>query len=118
MANVPNPQEIMRMMINNGNLLSDKNVELIELARKKSESESAYRIALRVEILKLRASGMSVTLTADLARGDKIVAKMKLERDIAEGVYDACRDRIRGLRSHIEVLRSILTWQRAELGGQ
>lgn len=51
--------------------------------------EEAYRIALAQKIVELRAEGQAATLCADLARGEKLVARLRRERDIAEGVKEA-----------------------------
>jgi hypothetical protein len=51
--------------------------------------EEAYRKALAERIVELRAEGNAATLCADLARGDVKVARLRRDRDIAEGVRDA-----------------------------
>lgn len=53
--------------------------------------ESEYRMALAIKITGLRADGTAATLIPDLAKGDRHVAKLRLDRDIARGVKDACR---------------------------
>jgi hypothetical protein len=54
-------------------------------------SEEKYRTALAVRITELHAEGVAWSATADLARGDKGVARLKRERDIAEGVVEAAK---------------------------
>jgi hypothetical protein len=54
-------------------------------------SAEAYRTALAVRITELHAEGVAWSATADLARGDKGVARLKRERDIAEGVVEAAK---------------------------
>lgn len=56
-----------------------------------AEAERAYRVALASEITRLRAAGISVTLAADLARGERTVANLRYRRDIAEGVVEAAK---------------------------
>jgi uncharacterized protein involved in propanediol utilization len=51
--------------------------------------EEAYRVALALRITELHAEGVAWSSTADLARGDKAVARLRRERDIAEGVKEA-----------------------------
>jgi hypothetical protein len=51
--------------------------------------EEAYRVALALRITELHAEGVAWSSTADLARGDKMVARLRRERDIAEGVKEA-----------------------------
>lgn len=54
-------------------------------------AEEAYRTALATRVLELHAEGVAWSTTADLARGDKAVARLRRERDIAEGVVEAAR---------------------------
>lgn len=42
-----------------------------------AEAERDYRIALRVEIMRLRDEGMPATITPDLARGEPKVAAVR-----------------------------------------
>ena len=63
---------------------------LRESARDFARAEEAYRIALAQEIVRQHADeGVAWTVAPDLARGDKNVAKLRRERDIAEGVREA-----------------------------
>lgn len=62
-----------------------------EAAVKLADAERAYRQALAAKITELRADGVSVTLAADLARGDKHVSDLRHARDVAEGVVEAAR---------------------------
>jgi hypothetical protein len=53
-------------------------------------AEEAYRLALAKEIVnKHNVDGVAWTVAPDLARGDKDVARLRRERDIAEGVREA-----------------------------
>lgn len=54
-----------------------------------AEKEQSYRVALAKRITELHADGVAWTVCADLARGDEKVARLRLERDIAEGVREA-----------------------------
>lgn len=51
--------------------------------------EEAYRVTLAQEIVVAHNDGVAWTTCGDLARGDKNVAKLRRERDIAQGVRDA-----------------------------
>lgn len=51
--------------------------------------EEAYRKALAETILRVHADGAAWTVAGDLARGDERVARLRRERDIAEGVREA-----------------------------
>ena len=54
-----------------------------------ARAEEAYRTALATQILKLKADGVAITACAEIARGDKAVAQLRRDRDIAEGVKEA-----------------------------
>jgi hypothetical protein len=51
--------------------------------------EEQYRTALATKILQLKADGVAITACGEIARGDKLVAKLRYERDVAEGVREA-----------------------------
>lgn len=61
----------------------------LEAARSFAGAEEAYRKALAVAIVEAHDSGVAWTAAADLARGDDEVARLRRERDIAEGVREA-----------------------------
>lgn len=87
--------------------------EMLEVALKEcktrgraaAEAERAYRVALAEKILTLREKGMPATLIGDLARGDKEVAMLKLDRDCSEVVYDNAKEAINVYKRQIDVLR-------------
>ncbi len=54
-----------------------------------AEAEEAYRKALAECIVTKHAGGVAWTVAADVARGDERVARLRRERDIAEGVREA-----------------------------
>lgn len=54
-----------------------------------AEKERAYRVELSKRITTLHGDGIAWTACADLARGDEKVARLRMERDIAEGVKEA-----------------------------
>lgn len=56
-----------------------------EYARK----EYAYRTALNKRLLERKAEGYAVTNLSDIVRGEKDIAKLKYERDIAEGLKNS-----------------------------
>ena len=54
-----------------------------------AENERDYRVALRSEILRERASGTPVSIIGDVCRGKKSIADLKMARDSAEALYKA-----------------------------
>jgi len=53
------------------------------------EAERAYRRALAVKLVQLRAAGHAATLCQDLAKGDAEISDLRLARDVAEGNKEA-----------------------------
>jgi DNA-binding transcriptional LysR family regulator len=60
-----------------------------DAAKDYAHKEEAYRCKLAETILRVHADGAAWTVAGDLARGDKDVARLRRERDIAEGVREA-----------------------------
>ena len=71
------------------------NKELQVYAKKKAETEKAYRVALAKEIIMLREQKLPATLISDIARGN--VANLKFERDLADSMFTSVRDSLKGL---------------------
>lgn len=60
-----------------------------------AQAEERYRIALASEIVRQHAEeNVAWTVAPDLARGDKLVAKLRMERDVAEGVKEASQQAV------------------------
>lgn len=55
-------------------------------AREYAERERKYRVALSQRLLQRRAEGCPATILSDVVRGEKDIAKLKEDRDIAEGL--------------------------------
>lgn len=78
--------------------------ELGKRGRAKAEAEADYRVALAQEMLKKREDGFPATLIGDLCRGEKHIAKLKFERDVAETMYQAAMEAINTYKLGIRVL--------------
>lgn len=68
-----------------------------------AKAEYEYRVALSEEIAKLRADGTPVSIVADMARGDRRVAKLRLERDLKEVAFKAAGEAIQNYKLQIRV---------------
>lgn len=95
------------------NELMAKNEELsqsIKLLRKngekKAEAECKYKMKLTEEILRLKADKFPATLIAQMVYGVPEVAQARLERDIAEVMYDANQEHINVKKLQIRILES------------
>lgn len=93
-----NPQQIINKMNQCLIKMQKGNVEYRSLGLKKAVAEEKYRVALQKE----------------MARGNEEVARLRLERDIADVNYTVCRDSIRYNEKELEILRSQLAWLKVE----
>mgnify|MGYP001055860724 CR=1 FL=1 len=110
-----NPQELMSGLRKANQDLDRKNEELAELSEKYADAERAYRIALAGKILEHKAAGHPVTIINDLARGDKAVADLRFQRDVAKEVLKSGRQAAQGIVEKIGSYRSLLTFLREEI---
>ena len=110
-----NPQDLMNGMAEKNRMLTQKNDEYLELVEKRAQAERAYNISVARVTLERKAEGQSITLIDKLVRGDKTVAELKYQLDVAEGTEKACVQSIKALMIAVDTYRSLLTWLRAEM---
>lgn len=77
-----------------------------------AEKERAYRKALAQAITKYHAAGTAWTACGDLARGDALVADLRYERDVAEGVREAAQQACYRLSADRRALGRLVEWNR------
>lgn len=109
--NIP---EIIRGMQAKNLELQNKVMELPDLYEAKAQAERDYLVTRAKKILQLKAEGMSVTLINQLAKGDEEVAKKKMEMEVKEAIWDACRKQIYAINTAIDTYRSILSFNKEE----
>lgn len=80
-----------------------------------AQAEHDYRVALSKRILEHRAEGMPVTIISDVCRGEPEIARLRLERDIAETVYKSALEAIQSYKLQIRILDAQVEreWSRA-----
>lgn len=80
-----------------------------------AQAEHDYRVALSKRILEHRADGMPVTIISDVCRGEPEIARLRLERDIAETVYKSALEAIQSYKLQIRILDAQVEreWSRA-----
>jgi len=71
-----------------------------------ARKEYDYRIALSKELITLRAKGQAVTHLADIARGKEEIAKLRFDRDIAEGLVKSAEEGINFYKLKIRELEA------------
>jgi hypothetical protein len=91
--------------------------DAVEVAAK---AERAYRSALAAEIVRTHAQGAAWTVAQDLARGEKHVADLRYERDVAVGMKEIAEQRAWRHQSDRRDIREFVQWSRiiAPLGDQ
>jgi len=97
-------------------ILSASINRLTQTGRAAAQADHDYRVALAQKILILRADGMQATLMSDVCRGDKEIAKLRLERDISQTIYQANLEVINACKLKIRIMDSQLSreWGRPE----
>ena len=71
-----------------------------------AEAEKAYKIELSKEALRLEEQGAKATMIALRIYGEGKVPKLRLERDIANTVYQANMEAINDLKLEIRVIEN------------
>lgn len=90
--------------------------ELKRAYREAAEAEDRYRVRLALLITELRDMGVPATVCLDLAKGANDVAKLRRERDIAEGVKVAAEQACWRRNADRRDCRSLAAWsQRREM---
>ena len=95
------------------NLIMDE-VDIMEQALKQLKkrgrayalAEHDYKIALAKEMLSLRDAGEKVTIMRDLCYGTPSIAKLRLERDIAETMYKSALEAINVKKLKIRIMEN------------
>lgn len=65
-----------------------------------------YRVLVAQKLLTLKADGMPVTISYDIARGDEQVANAKEQEIITECLYNSCKEAINTYKLQIKILQS------------
>ena len=80
-----------------------------------AQTEHDYRIALAQQELIERDKGMPATLVSDLARGTQKIARLKMQRDIAESMYRAALEAINVYKLQAKIINDQIDreWSKA-----
>ena len=71
-----------------------------------AHAEHDYKIAMAKEMLSLRDNGEKVTIMRDLCYGTPSIAKLRLERDIAETMYKSALEAINVKKLKIRIMEN------------
>jgi len=90
-------------------------IELKKRGRTKAEAEAIYRTGLSKQILIHREEGIPVTIISDVCRGNEYIAKLKMERDIADVLYETCKQKIYQLKLELGIIENQMNMERKGL---
>ena len=105
-------QDLTMQMTGLQNRLRTAIKELRQRGIKKAEAEAKYRTALAGKMLQERDKGMPVTIINDICRGDEEIAKLKMERDIAETLYESCIQAIYATKLEMNIVMDFMKAER------
>ena len=101
-------QDLMNELWGKVSLLDSALKQLGVRGREYAQAEQDYRIALAQKILTERDKGTPVTIISDICRGDREIAKKKLDRDCKETGYKAALEAINVYKIQIKTLESTI----------
>lgn len=81
-----------------------------DAAQDAAEKERRYREALSAEIVRQHAEGVAWSVASDVARGVPEVARLRYERDVAQGVLKACEERSWTASANRRQLDKLVDW--------
>ena len=110
------PIEIIEDIKRTQQAIIEGNTLLKTIGVKRAKAEYEYRKKLSQLILHLRyEKRIPVNLVDNIAKGNEQVAKLRLERDIAQAEYETTKYQLKGLEKSLEAYRSILSYDKIEL---
>lgn len=80
--------------------------QLKERGKKAAESEKEYRIALAQKLLELRTDGHPVTIIENIAKGNRDIAQLRLQRDVDETMYKSVLEYLNVVKLQIRVIEN------------
>ena len=73
---------------------------------KKANAEKEYQTVLSQEVLKERDKGTAIGVISLIVKGKKEVAEKRMERDIAEAMYQVAQEKINVAKLELRLLDS------------
>ena len=93
-------------IINEVSIMEQALKELGKRGKVYAQAEMDYKIAMRTEILKLRDEGKPATLVLQLCYGTPTIAKLRLDRDIAEVMYKSALEAINVKKLKVRIMEN------------
>lgn len=69
-----------------------------------ASAEREYKIASAKYITEQRLNGTPATLIRELAQGEPAIADLRYKRDVAQGLYDSCKEAINVYKLDLRLL--------------
>ena len=88
------------------NLLTSALSEYKKRGQDYAKAYKNYRILVAQKLLQLKAEGMPVTISYDIARGDEEVANAKEQEIITECLYKSCQEAVNVFKLQIKILQA------------
>ena len=88
------------------NLLTSALSEYKKRGQDYAKAYRDYRVKVAQKLLELKAEGMPVTISYDIARGKVEVANAKEQEIIAESLYNSCKEAILTYKLQIKILQA------------
>ena len=88
------------------NELNKTLTEYKKIQKDYAKKEYYYRTALSKRLIELRANGEKVTYLSDIARGMEDIAKLRFDRDIAQGLVKSAEEGINFYKLKIRELEA------------
>ena len=88
------------------NLLTSALSEYKKRGQDYAKAYKNYRVKVAQKLLQLKAEGMPVTISYDIARGDEEVAKAKEGEIITECLYKSCQEAVNVFKLQIKILQA------------
>ena len=73
-----------------------------------AQKEHDYKVRVATKVFELKEEGTPATLINLVIYGDREVAKLRLDRDIAEVVYNANQESINSIKLQLRLIQSQL----------
>jgi len=108
-------QDLFLKMTDKQQILEKALGELGKRGRENANAEQEYRVALAKKILEERDKGTPVTIISDVCRGDREIARLKFNRDVAEVMYQSALEAINIYKLSVKTIDSQISreWNRA-----
>lgn len=101
-----NEHDLLNELSAKVNLLDTAVKELSKRGQRYAQAEHDYKVRLSQQILIERDKGVPVTIISDICRGNKEIAKLRFERDVAEVAYKAAQEAINSYKLQVRILDS------------